>query len=82
VPAAAVVIVVLAVNLLLRIGINHYDMTLGLFNQGLLALLTSALVVALSVRTSIASALAITVTQVFLCGLVYFGLQSVGHAML
>ena len=81
-PAAAVVVVSIAVNLGLRMILKHNDMSLGLGSQLLLVLLTSALIISLSVRTSIASALAVTITQVFLCGLFYFGLSEVTRAML
>lgn len=82
VPAAIVVVVALTANLVLRIALNHNDMTLGTGSQLLLTLLTSALIISFSVRTSIASALAITVTQVFLCGIMYLGISEVSHAML
>lgn len=80
--AVAVVVVSLVANFGLRILLNHNDMALGLGSQLLLILLTSAVIIAFSVRTSIASALAVTITQVFFCGLMYFGATEVGQALL
>jgi len=82
VPAATVVIVILVTNFGLRILLNHNHLVLGLGSQLLLVLLTSALVISFSVRTTIASALAVTITQVFLCVLMVFGLSRVSDAML
>ena len=80
-PAAAVVVVCVVANLALRIGLHTNDLSLGLTSQLLLMLLVTALIVAMSVRTSVFSALAVTITQVFLCGLMYFGLTEVSQAM-
>jgi len=82
VPAATVVVVCIAVNLASRMFLHHNDWSLGLGSQLLLMLLATALIIAMSVRTSVFSALAVTITQVFLCGLMYFGLNEVGQAML
>ena len=81
VPAASVVVVSLVANFGLRIILNHNNLALGLGSQLLLVLLTSAVIISISVRTTIASALAVTITQVFLCGLMAFGLNEVGQAM-
>lgn len=81
-PAAAVVVVSVALNLALRIFLNFNHMSLGLGSQLLLVLLATSLIIAMSVRTNITSALAVTITQVFLCGLMYVGLNHVGQVIL
>ncbi|MEM8944737.1 MAG: hypothetical protein AAGD11_06090 [Planctomycetota bacterium] len=80
--AAAVVVVIMAANFGLRLGLGYHEMSLNLGSQLLLVLLISALVVSFSVRTSIASALAVTITQVFLCGALYVGVTEFGRALL
>ena len=79
--AAAVVVVSITVNLALRMILHHHDLSLGLSSQLLLMLLATALIIATSVRTSVPSALAVTITQVFLCSLMVFGLNEVGQAI-
>jgi len=81
-PAAAVVVVCISVNFALRMFLHQQDLSLGLVSQLLLMLLATALIIAMSVRTSVCSALAVTITQVFICGLMYFGLSEVSQAML
>jgi len=81
VPAASVVVVILVANFGLRIVLNHNHLALGLGSQLLLVLLTSALIISFSIRTTIASALAVTITQVFFCGLIVFGLSQASQAM-
>ena len=81
VPAASVVVVSIAANFGLRILLNHNHLSLGLGSQLLLIWLSSAIIISISVRTTIASALAITVTQVFLCGLIVFGLNEASQVM-
>jgi hypothetical protein len=68
-------------NFALRILLNHNQLSLNLASQFLLALLTSAVIISVSVRTSIASAIAVTITQVFLCGLIAFGLNEASQVM-
>ena len=80
-PAVAVVVMILVANFALRIGLHHNDMHMGLGSQLLLVLLTSATIISISVRTSIASALAVIITQVFFCSLMYFGVNEVGQAL-
>ncbi len=80
--SAAVIVVVVVANFALRIALNHHDMALGLGSQLLLVLLTSATIVSISVRTTIASAIAVTITHVFFCGITYFGVSEVGQALL
>ncbi|MGI9428011.1 MAG: hypothetical protein ACR2NM_05095 [Bythopirellula sp.] len=81
-PSAAVVIMILAANFALRIGLHDSNMHLGLGTQLLLLLLTSATIISISVRTSIASALAVIITHVFFCSLMYFGVNEVGQILL
>ena len=81
-PAAATVIVCIVANLGIRMTLNANDLSLGLGSQILLALLTSSLILSFSIRTSISSALAITVTQVFLSGVMYYGLNEVCNTVL
>ena len=81
-PAAAVVVVTVVANFGVRLVLNHNDLALGLGSQLLLILLTSATVISLSVRTSIASAIAVTIAQIFFCGVVYFGVNEAAQAML
>lgn len=81
IPAASVVVVSMVANFGLRMILNHNHLALGLGSQLLLILLTSALIISFSVRTTIASALAVTITQVFLCGLMAFGLNEATQAM-
>ena len=81
-PAAAVVVVTITVNLALRMFLHYHQLSLGLGSQLLLMLLATSLIVAISVRTSICSALAITIIQAFICGLAYFGMSEVSQAML
>ena len=81
-PATAVVIMILAANFAIRIGLNANELHLGLGSQLLLVLLTSATIISISVRASIASSLAVIITHVFFCSLVYFGVSEVGQALL
>ena len=81
-PAATVVVVSIVANLGLRIAWNSAGLSFGISSQLLLMLLATALIVAISVRTSMFSAMAVTITQIFLCGLMYFGLSEVSQAML
>jgi len=81
-PAAAVVVVSVASNLALRMLLNHNNLSLGLGSQLLLVLLATSLIIAISVRTNITSALAVTITQVFLCGLLLVGVNEVGQRIL
>lgn len=81
-PAAAVVIVSVAFNLGLRIVLQSNDYTIGFGGQILLALLTTALIIAISVRTNVFSAMAVTITQAFLFGLMYLGLNAFSQVML
>lgn len=79
--AAAVIVVAVVSNIGIRIALNHNDMALGMGSQLLLVLLSSATIVSLSVRTSIASAIAVTITQVFFTGLLYFGATEIGQML-
>ncbi len=81
-PAAAVVVVSILTNFGLRILFQSNAMPLGLTTQLLVMLLTTAVIVAVSVRTTIFTAAAVTITQIFLCGLMYFGVSQVSQAML
>ena len=81
-PATAVVVVCVMVNLGLRMMLHHNGLALGLTSQLLLVLLASATIISFSVRMSIASALAVTITQAFLCGVMAFSINQVGSAML
>ena len=81
-PAAAVVIVSLAANLGLRIVLQSNGYTIDLGAQVLLALLTTALIIAISVRTSVFSAMAVTITQAFLFSLMALGLNAFSQVML
>lgn len=80
--AAAIVVVVVIANFGLRIALNHNELALGLGSQLLLVLLTTATIISFSVRTSIASAIAVTITHVFFCGATCFGLSEVGQAFI
>ena len=80
-PAAAVVIMILVVNFAIRLGLNFNDLHLGLGSQLLLVLLTSATIISISVRTTIASALAVIITLFFFCSLMYFGVNEVGQVL-
>lgn len=80
--AAAIIVVVVMANFGLRIALNHNDLALGIGSQLLLVLLTTATIISLSVRTSIASAIAVTITHVFFCGVMYFGLSEVGQTFI
>ncbi len=82
VPAATVVVVSIVANIGLRMILTHNHLSLGLGSQLLLVLLSSALIISISVRTTIASALAVTITQVFLCGLMIFGLSEASQVVL
>lgn len=80
--AAAVVMIAVSANFGLRLALNFNGMSLNLGSELLLALLTSAVIISLTVRTSIASALAVTITQVFLCGAIYVGATELGRMLL
>lgn len=82
-PSAAAVLVSIIVYVGLRMGLNVNDLSLvGEASQILLALLSTTLIVAYSVRTNICNALAVTVTQVFLFGVMYYGLNEVCNTMM
>ena len=81
VPAATAVVVCLVANFGLRILLKYNHLSLSIASQFLLVLLTSAVIVSISIRTSIASAIAVTITQVFLCGLIAYGLNEVSQSM-
>jgi len=81
-PAAAIVVICVVVNLALRMLINHQGLALGNTSQLLLVMLSTATIISISVRTSIAAAIAVTITQVFICGVMAFGVNQVGHALL
>lgn len=81
-PAAAVVVVSILANFGLRILFQSNDLPLELTTQLLVMLLTTAVIVAISVQTTVFSAVAVTITQVFLCGLMYFGVSEVSQVIL
>ncbi len=81
-PAAAIVVMCVVVNFALRMLLHHQGLALGITSQLLLVLLATATIISISVRTSIAAALAVTITQVFLCGVMAFGLNQVGQLLL